>query len=342
MSASVTAGPGEPGLAGPPRRDQPTPAALRVALAVLAGIVLLAATAWWWDLTGPVPAVQPLYLAVPVAALILLALGARARQRVAASLAAAALALSGVAIVPVLAAPLTAPSVPNPQRQLTVLAQNLEYGGADSQQLTAEVLGRDVDVLVLTEVDAAYLAHLAGGDLRRRLPYDSGDLRPGGSPGTAVLSRFPMRVLDADLGRRAGEHFQQPVVSVDVDGREVMLHAVHPLSPTSRSRLPRWRSGLGELAAWQRAQGQDTPVVLAGDFNAGWPHPAFREVADGMTDTLAATGQAWRATWPIDQRFPAFAQIDHILVRGGEVAGAGTIRLDGTDHAGVWARLLLA
>ena len=32
------------------------------ALQVLAVIALLAATVWWWDLTGPVPMAQALYL----------------------------------------------------------------------------------------------------------------------------------------------------------------------------------------------------------------------------------------------------------------------------------------
>ena len=79
-----------------------------------------------------------------------------------------------------------------------MLAQNLEYGNADSDLLVDEVLRRDVDVLVLTEVDAAYLVRLADSPLGQRLPHDSGPVRPGGAPGTAVLSRYPMRVLDAE------------------------------------------------------------------------------------------------------------------------------------------------
>lgn len=348
MTPLETAGTADPRLADAPRREALSRRALRGTLLVLTGTVLVAATAWWWDLIGPVPAVQPLYPLVPLAALALLTGSVLSRQRAAASLAAAALALSGVALAPVLAAPLRAPSgssasssASDAPRELTVLAQNLEYGNADSDLLVDEVLRRDVDVLVLTEVDAAYLVRLADSPLGQRLPHDSGPVRPGGAPGTAVLSRYPMRVLDADLARRAGEHFQQPVVSLDVGGREVLLHAVHPLSPTSGARLPRWRSGLAELADWQRSQPADVPVIMAGDFNSGWPHPAFREVTDGMTDALAARGQAWRPTWPMGARIPPFAQIDHILVRGAGVRDAGTISLPDSDHAGVWARVFL-
>ena len=304
--------------------------------------VLLASTAWWWDLIGPIPAAQAAYPFLPVAALTLLLATIPVRARRSAVVAGLALALCAVAMVPVASGPLRAPSVDRPTRSLVVMAQNLQYGGGSLDRLETAVDDEHVDVLVLVEVDQRYVRRLRDGRVGARLPHESGRPLAGGDAGTVVLSRYPMRVVDADdAPDPRAEHFQQPVVALDVDGLEVLVHGVHPLSPTSSARLPRWRSSLGELAAWQREQPQQTPLIVAGDFNAGWPHPAFREVADGMTDALAATGQAWRPTWPYAARIPPFVQIDHVLTRGAAVQSAGTVPMPGSDHAGVWAKLLL-
>ncbi|MEP7160629.1 MAG: endonuclease/exonuclease/phosphatase family protein [Dermatophilaceae bacterium] len=314
----------------------------RRVVVALSSAGLLASTLWWWDLTGPIPAVQAAYPLVPVAAVALLLASIPARARRAAEVAALALALCAVAILPVASAPLRAPSVDRPTRSLVVMAQNLEYGEGSLDRLESAVNDEQVDVLVLVEVDQRYLRRLRDSPVGARLPHESGRPVAGGAAGTVVLSRYPMRVVDADdAPDPRGEHFQQPVVALDVDGLEVLVHGVHPLSPTSSTRLPQWRSSLGELAAWQRGQPPQAPLIMAGDFNAGWPHPAFREVADGMTDALAATGQAWRPTWPYDARIPPFVQIDHVLSRGAAVQSAGTVPMPGSDHAGVWAKLLL-
>ena len=39
-------------------------------IAVAAGLALVAATMWWWDVSGPVPILQALYPAVAVGAVL--------------------------------------------------------------------------------------------------------------------------------------------------------------------------------------------------------------------------------------------------------------------------------
>jgi len=309
------------------------------ALQVLAVIALLAATVWWWDLTGPAPMAQALYLVVPAAALAVAGLAALLRARRAVLIALIALLVSAVAMVPVLR---PAPQRPADGPELTVLALNVQYGMADVASIATIVAQRRIDVLVLTEADQRFVARLSGRTgIRAELPYDSGRSLPE-SAGTAVLSRLPMTVLQRD---DHADHEddptkpQQPIVRLDVAGHPVTLRGVHPRSPTSEAKLPAWRSDLAALARWR--QETTGPLIVAGDFNSGWPHPAFRELAAGMDDALRVTGQAWTPTWPSSRRLPAFTQIDHVLSSGFQVVDAGTVAVPRTDHLGVWARLRL-
>ncbi|GAB77936.1 Uncharacterized conserved protein YafD, endonuclease/exonuclease/phosphatase (EEP) superfamily [Austwickia chelonae] len=305
-------------------------------LGASAATVLLASTVWWWDLTGPVPMVQPLYPAVGVLAVMVLAVCAGVRYWRSAAAAGLALILYGTAMGPTVF-PLTGTLAADPSttgaKNLRVLAVNTEFGQIDVTALKHVVESRQADVVVLTEAGPQFVPHVRQA-FRVRLPHDSGPTL-GGAGGTIVFSRFPMKVLDA--GNTDHTKPQQPVVRIEVEGRPVTLRGIHPRSPSSATKLPQWRSDLAELARWQRAQ--RGAVVMVGDFNSGWAHPAFREVAEGFDDALRVTGQGWEPTWPVHPQIPAFAQIDHVLSKGLGVRGAQVLRIPRTDHLAVFAEL---
>lgn len=326
-----------------------------------AGLALIAATSWWWDLSGPVPILQALYPAVAVGAVLLLVLAALVRHRAAALVALAAVVVAAVAVVPTLLPASTAAAAagslaPNGAgtaaqaapggarspgaadgagQSVRVFALNTQFGMADLGRIREVVTDRAIDVLILTEADPEYTPH-AARTVADLLPHTSGEATLGGAAGTIVLSRYPMTVLDRDAADPT-KH-QQPIVRLDVHGTDVLVRGVHPRSPTE-DKIASWRPDLLGLADWQR--GTTGPLIVAGDFNAGWPHPAFRTLADGLDDALRATGQAWAPTWPVSRRTPAFTQIDHVLTRGFQVRAAGTEQVPGTDHRGVWAELTL-
>ncbi|WP_162872904.1 endonuclease/exonuclease/phosphatase family protein [Austwickia chelonae] len=305
-------------------------------LGISAAMVLLASTVWWWDLTGPVPMVQPLYPVVGPLAVMVLAVCAGLRYWRSAAAVMLSLILYATAMGPTVL-PLTGDIAADPSstgaKPLRILAANTEFGQIDVTALKHLVESKQTDVVVLTEAGPQFVPH-ARQALKVRLPHDSGPTL-GGAGGTIVFSRFPMKVLDADNTDHSKP--QQPVVRLDVGGRPVTLRGIHPRSPSSATKLPQWRADLAGLAQWQR--GQQGAVVMVGDFNSSWAHPAFREVAEGFDDALRVTGQAWEPTWPVHHLIPAFAQIDHVLSRGLGVRDAQVLRIPRTDHLAVAVEL---
>lgn len=334
-------------------------------LGVVAALALVAASMWWWDLTSPLPFVQALYPAIVAGVVGIAAVATLSRARVAGVLALGAVVVCAVAVLPTLlpvrtdagvhpavggpssgtarvgtsagAAGNAAPGAAEPSggSRFTVLALNTEFGTADMDRIRQVVAERRPDVVVFTEAGPEFRT-AARDALGSDLPHDSGPTvqAPGG---TLIMSHLPMTVLDRDDAARPV--FQQPIVRLSAGDRTILLRGVHPRSPASGGRARPWRADLAALADWQRRQ--DGPLVLAGDFNAAWPHPGFRSVTDGLDDALRATGQAWSPTWPTTGPVPAFTQIDHVLTRGCTVSAAGTVAVPGTDHLGVWADLAL-
>jgi endonuclease/exonuclease/phosphatase (EEP) superfamily protein YafD len=249
-----------------------------------------------------------------------------------------ALPALGVALVPIaLAASAMGSSTVAPSDNDEVIAaSNLEFGRAHPQEIIERIRTLGVDTLVLTELtpDAATALDTAGAS--ELLPHRVGSPQVG-ADGTVILSRHSLTQVSA-------EHipglFDQPVATVHAPTGDYVVRAMHPYPPTP-NLVRGWHRQLGEAADWVATQPAETPLVLAGDFNASQAHPAYRRLAEGMVDAHRATGSGWVRTWPQGSGIPAFVQLDHVLVRNGEVVDAGMSVVPGTDHALVWARLAL-
>ncbi|MBB2985124.1 endonuclease/exonuclease/phosphatase family protein [Terracoccus luteus] len=227
---------------------------------------------------------------------------------------------------------------PGAKVNLTVVAQNMRFGGADSDMLMDAVRLRSADVLVVTELTPEAADRLAASGATDWFRYQVGEPVEDSFTGTRVYSRYPLTTVtqgDDPSVEQTPSH--QPEVLVDVGGTAVRLKAVHIVAPITRS-TPEWRAGLTALADWSQRQSEDTPLVLAGDFNSGFGHPGFRQVASGLLDAEREAGLGWVRTWPyVGQRVPAYVQIDHVLTRGLVLVAAGHTVVHGTDHALVWA-----
>ncbi len=236
------------------------------------------------------------------------------------------LVLAGATLVP--------HTVPPGPDDLTVVSANLDFGGADSGAVVRAVTSRHADVLVLLEVTPEAATRLREAGLDAALPEVAGTAASGGR-GTLVRSRFPLTLLDDADTEGFGQ--RQPEVRVERPGRPLVLKAAHPLQPVQF--VESWRGSLAALSRWKDAQPAGERFVIAGDLNASAAHPAYRELADGLTDAHRAAGLGWVRTWPYGRRLPPFVQLDHVLSRGFEVVGAGTFAVVDTDHAAVWATL---
>jgi endonuclease/exonuclease/phosphatase (EEP) superfamily protein YafD len=248
-----------------------------------------------------------------------------------------------VGLVLTVAAVLAAPAfgsdtAPRNPRDLTVMSANLWSGRADAQQVMDAVRYHGVDVLVLTEVtpDAVTQLDAAGAD--GWFTSRTGAAHAGTFTGTMIWSRYPLTPVVASGGPAAERTPSlQPEAVVSVAGRPVRVKAAHPLAPLSGDTVE-WRAGLLALRSWADRQGGSEPVVLAGDFNASYGHPAFRTLADGFVDAQRSTGAGWVRTWPVaGHRMPPYVQLDHVLTKGLTVVDAGQVAIHGADHAIVWA-----
>ena len=306
----------------------------RRALGTMLGITLAGATVGvatrWADLAQrELAVVQSLVPICEATVVVVTLLSVWRHRRLALVAAVPALVSAGL-----LAAPFLPHTVPTGPGDVTVMTSNLEFGQADATQLVAAATARSVAVLVLVEVTPQGLSRLDDAGLRELLPYAAGSPEADAS-GTMVRSRYPLDLLSTGGGASGLQlEFRQPLVRVERPGAPFVIKAIHPLPPTGWPTS--WRASLRLLADFRRAWPTDEPLVLAGDFNASVDHPAYREVAEGMADVTRDAGAGWTRTWPQDVALPPFVQLDHVLVRGLSTVAAGTVHLDGTDHAAVW------
>ncbi|MDN5721192.1 endonuclease/exonuclease/phosphatase family protein [Corynebacterium sp.] len=211
---------------------------------------------------------------------------------------------------------------------LRVMALNTYFNGADDASIVAQTRRLDPDVLILSETAPDEVAAVERGTgLVATAPVRD----TGGASGTAVLVRQDAATsagtVTADRGLTG---HQTPSVQL-VGQMSTEVVGVHTRPPAYSDLIGGWSRDLGTLR--EEFAGSESPVVLAGDFNATVAHPEFRDLLDtaGLTD---CGGGLTAPTWP--DRFP-LVRIDHILVRDGTCTDGGTVQVDGTDHRGVWA-----
>ena len=306
----------------------------RICLAVTVIVAVGVSTRWWDTSAARVPVVQAAFPLIGLAAVVwALLLVVLLRRRIV-----LALPALGVALVPVaLAASALGASTAAPSDNDEVIAaSNLEFGQADPTAVIERIRTLGVDTLVLTELTPEAADALDAAGASEVLPHRVGAPQLG-ADGTVILSRHT-------LTKVSDEHvpglFDQPVATVHAPSGDYVVRAMHPYPPTS-DLVRGWHRQLGEAADWVAEQPAQTPLVVAGDFNASQAHPAYRRLAEGLQDAHQATGSGWVRTWPQGHRVPPFVQLDHVLVRQGEVVDAGSSTVAGTDHSLVWARLAL-
>ncbi|MEW2608626.1 endonuclease/exonuclease/phosphatase family protein [Streptomyces sp. NPDC047880] len=223
--------------------------------------------------------------------------------------------------------------VGRPVADLRVLTSNVEFGQGTGSLVTA-VRREKPDVVFVAECDYACDA-LLKRDLARDYPHRRA-VEGGGSEGSVILSRFPLRPTEGVRGTMG-----MPGAVADVDGHAVRLQLAHPMPPLP-GQVDLWRRELGAVREAATAD-PGTPLVLAGDFNASQDHAAFRRILDtGLSDASRPDGADRTVTWPA-RTAPTFgAQIDHVLIsRDFGARRTRILDLAGTDHRAVLTDLTL-
>ncbi|MCP3906151.1 MAG: endonuclease/exonuclease/phosphatase family protein [Planctomycetes bacterium] len=308
-------------------------AALRSRLVVLARlgvlallVVLLAGgmgRAWWaFDLASHF---QTHYL---LAAAVLLAACGVLRLPITATGAALALVVTATRVVPwYVPGPDPGPD-PGSGPTVRLLIVNVLKSNPDRERVLEYLVGRDADVVILQEVDTAWMEALA--PLRESMPHSLEALRYDDF-GIAVLSRLPMsRGGEVISLGRAG--LPSLACTLERDGAAFTLIATHPVPPVRRSNA-RLRDGqIDDVATL--IENAPRPVVLAGDLNASmWSVPYKDLVArTGLRNARAGFGVL--GTWaPRRRGWLGRVPIDHCLhSRDVTIRSCATGPSIGSDH----------
>ncbi|MFZ0014224.1 MAG: endonuclease/exonuclease/phosphatase family protein [Acidimicrobiia bacterium] len=209
--------------------------------------------------------------------------------------------------------------------QLRLMTSNLLHEHVDAGHFATVVERYDPDVVVTQELGPhaadvltdKYPSHhllpasnFTGRGIATRLEVTFGDIPMPGRPGTSALIRH--------------------------EGEELRLAGIHLLNPID---FPWWdsvRTRQGQLRGlFEWLDTGSGPVVVAGDFNASPRWPAYRRMADRLTDLVLEQNPAAERTWSWRPGWPRLLRIDHVFgseVRATQVNVASVL---GTDHAAV-------
>lgn len=301
-------------------------------------LVLAAAVApWLWFAVREIPlgtpgAVLAIGMPVLVATVAVVAgtyaLRGRGVRRDAAGVAAVSTLLAGTVIV-------VGPWLPRDAGEVGSAGVRVVAANVGGRSAAAAVLAAaDADVVVLSEADERLVARLAPGFAHRYVRIEDTY-----GPDVAVLSRFPLQVLDP-VGPAV------PGARVRVDGPDgpFVLYGLHvarpwPTGGTDRvyQATPReHRRLLDRLAEQVRAE--PGPVVVAGDLNTVDREREYRALlAAGLVDAMldAPAGPTSVGGW-----LPLLARIDHVLVSTGWCGDdARRFGLPGSSHRAVAVRV---
>jgi endonuclease/exonuclease/phosphatase (EEP) superfamily protein YafD len=219
---------------------------------------------------------------------------------------------------------------------LRVMTINALYGKADAQSVVHLVASQHVEVLAVQELTPAFEDALVDAGIDEFLAH-SFTVPADDSPAGSGLWSSTALTAEEEL---AGTSFAMPSAVVGVGGTDVRVTVVHP-HPPMPTEITTWHTELVELA--EQAHADDTPQILAGDFNATYDHATFRDLLGSrFADATREWGAGPAVTWPEGGQVPALFALDHVVVeKDMPVSDVVTMQVPGTDHRAVLATVVV-
>lgn len=269
-------------------------------------------------------------------------------------------ALGALTVFFVLWGPLFFPAyTPVPEGpRLRVLTYNVLGRAGDYQAALDTILAEDADLLLLQEITPE-IAAVFSVQLVDAYPFQV--MQPASQArGLAVLSRFPLELLDVSL---AGNWMGAPqILQLDWDGQPVTVVNFHT-RPTG-TFWPRWvrhtfaqrETDMQILADFASRQSELGPLIVAGDANVTHLNDAYKILAGVLQDAWWQAGSGLGHTFPgaIEEGTPfaqvSFFHIPYWLVRIDYIFYSPHWQAErtwlaefngGSDHRGVVTELVL-
>ena len=194
--------------------------------------------------------------------------------------------------------------------------------GKISPERIARVISRyQPDVVALQELDVGRRrtehvdqAHIIAEYLKMEYSFHPSFYVEEELYGNAILSRFPMRLIKADIlpsleRPRPLEPRGALWASIDFHGVEVRVINTH-LGLNKKERVRQVEELLG--TKWLGTGSAEEPTILCGDFNFLPSSPAYKMLCQNLVDAQRQIGNQ-RPKMTFSGRFPS-ARIDHVFV----------------------------
>lgn len=251
-----------------------------------------------------------------------------------------AVAAAGAAMLPFFMLPASAPYLGGVQ--INVVSANVMVDNYDPSQFIAFSDVREADLLVLQEMKPLWQTALIETGI---WAYESSrNMRA--TTDMKVFSRFPVlseTVISPQSTDTGGRHPLR--MELDVEGRTLIVYAVHAQTPRSPAMWRERTAYLRDLVAAIQDERSDAAVMVSGDWNTPTFSPFYKDV-------LAATGylRAESRWWPLATRFSVrFGSIPQLGVPIDQIAlsphvGVENVRTSaifGSNHVAIFARLTL-
>ncbi|PJJ63541.1 endonuclease/exonuclease/phosphatase family protein [Compostimonas suwonensis] len=203
---------------------------------------------------------------------------------------------------------------------LTIASENVEAGNGDAAGLARDLASRHPDLIALQELD---------GDSRAAVADEiDGDYPYNAIVGTVGLwSTMPIdetQQLDLGLGWNRALW-----ADIETGSGLTRVYVVHLASVRVGQQDDR-DTMIEQLAATLAAD-ESERLVVVGDFNTATTDRAFSTLTDAVPEP-ARTEFGLGFTWP---SFFPIVRLDHVLVRGYDVARNVVLEPNGSDHRGI-------
>ncbi|MFT7504048.1 MAG: endonuclease/exonuclease/phosphatase (EEP) superfamily protein YafD [Gammaproteobacteria bacterium] len=210
--------------------------------------------------------------------------------------------------------------------EVSVAAVNLLFSNPVVLEAANDLQVRDADAILFSEYTPEHRSALSAHPIAAAYAYKI-EREGWFAGGVALWSKYPI----VEGRRPATMNYSLNILMDGPDG-PIRIYGVHP--PTPIFAFERWVSDLesfGELGS-----AATEPTLIAGDFNASYWHPVFRDIlGHGLSDAHTVHGQGFSNSWPTDKFFPPFVRLDHALTGNGLVSTSiQDFTLPGSDHLG--------
>lgn len=249
------------------------------------------------------------------------------------------------------------PGPPPTAPQISVLTFNLHAERFALTPMVDVIRAAGADIVALQEISPE-AAETFRAQLSDLYPHQAVHLHPDNPVmGQGVLSKHPLR--DSEYWQVAMWHQR---VIVTVDGMDITLYNVHPHIPFARApaglAFDAGMRGRDIADILERAGREQTPVILAGDFNMTDRCAHYRWVTAHYRDAFREAGRGFGFTFPdfsspnalprglprIALPVPLLTRIDYVFYSEHFHAAEAFVwpSAGGSDHRPVLARLAFA